>query len=308
VTRYAVVVPTFRRHEDLARCLAALGAQRRHFDEVVVVSRADDPGSAVAAAAALPGCTVLELDEPGALAAIVAGVRHTSADVVCFTDDDAIPPDDWLERLDAAYGGAALVGGVGGRDLVGGAAAPPAGPPSPEVGRLTWYGRHLGGHHLGVGGPRDVAFLKGVNSSYRRHALGLPLGLRGSGAQAHFEVAIGRFVRARGYRLVYDPALTVEHLPAPRHSEDDRDAPTPRAVADASYNLVVAIGGARGLWRVAYATLLGDRGAPGLVRALIALLAGDRETLRRVVPSMRGSVEGGWALLRGRRLAYATFD
>ncbi len=309
MTSFCVIVPTHARPDELERCLDALGRQDRAFDEIVVVTRADDPASARAAGSSGTMCTVLALDAPGVLAAMAAGARASSADVICFTDDDAVPPPDWLERLASVLDGAALVGGAGGRDEIvvdGGDVLEE--PRTEDVGRVAWFGRHVGGHHLGEGPPRDVAFLKGVNSAYRRHALGIPHGLRGSGAQAHLEVAIGRHVRSLGYRLVYDPAITVAHHPAARHGDDQRGGPSRQAVFDASYNLVVAIGGVTGLARVAYATLVGDRGAPGLGRWAVAVLRSDRETARRLVPSVRGSLAGGLALARGRGVTYETFD
>jgi Glycosyl transferase family 2 len=309
VTSYCAVVPTFGRPDELASCLDALGRQRHAFDEVLVVTRLDDPRSAEVAASSPTPCTVLALDAKGALAAMAAGARASSAEVICFTDDDAVPPADWLERLAAALGSSELVGGVGGRDeIVLDESGAPDEARTHDVGRVTWYGRHVGGHHLGQGPPRDVSFLKGVNSAYRRRALGLPRELRGTGAQAHLEVAVGRYARAHGYRLVYDPAITVEHHPAPRLGDDQRTGPSPEAVRDAAFNLVVAIGGITGLVRVLYATLLGDRGAPGLGRAMAAALRGDRETTRRLGPSVAGSLAGGWALLCGRGLTYETFD
>jgi GT2 family glycosyltransferase len=309
VTSYCAVVPTFGRPVELARCLDALGRQQRAFDEILVVTRVDDPTAAVVAASSPTPCTVLALDAKGAVAAMAAGARASTAEVICFTDDDAVAPPDWLERLESALGRSELVGGAGGRDeIVLDTGAASEGPRTHDVGRVTWYGRHVGGHHLGQGPPRDVSFLKGVNSAYRRRALGIPEGLRGTGAQAHLEVAVGRYARSHGYRLVYDPAITVEHHPAPRHGDDQRTGPSHEAVRDAAYNLVVAIGGVTGLVRVLYATLVGDRGAPGLGRAVAAALRGDHETTRRLAPSVAGSLAGGWALLRGRGLTYETFD
>jgi GT2 family glycosyltransferase len=309
VTSFCAVVPTFGRPVELARCLDALGRQRRAFDEILVVIRVDDPVAAQVAASSPTRCTVLSLEEKGALAAMAAGARSTRAEVICFTDDDAVPPPEWLERLELALCSSELVGGAGGRDeIVGVADRAIDAARTNDVGRVTWYGRHVGGHHLGQGPPRDVSFLKGVNSAYRRRALGIPMGLRGTGAQAHLEIAVGRYARAHGYRLVYDPAITVEHHPAPRLGDDQRTVPSREAVGDAAYNLVVAIGGVTGLVRVLYATLVGDRGAPGLGRAAIAAMRGDHETTRRVVPSVTGSLAGGWALLRGRGVTYETFD
>lgn len=297
-------MPSYRRPEELARCLGALGAQRRTPDELVVVTRPRD--AAIEVAAGL-GVRTIERDEPGVLAAMAAGARATHAEVVCFTDDDAIPGPDWTQRLSQLVTSDDLVGGAGGRDRVVHADGTEELARPGKVGTLSWYGRHRGHHHLGTGDVREVAFLKGVNCAYRRAALALPRGLRGTGAQAHFEVAIGRRLRADGWRLLYDPSLVVEHRPAVRQGEDQRADPTPTAVADASYNLVAAIGGARGLVRVLYATALGDRGSPGLARGLVAIASGDAATARRVRPAVRGTLAGGADLLRGRTLGFETF-
>jgi GT2 family glycosyltransferase len=306
VRTLAVVVPTFRRPEALSRCLDALDAQHRAPDELVVVTRTGDPSVGVARGAGIH--RIVELDVPGVLAAMVAGVRATSAEVVCFTDDDAVAPPTWTGRLDAAIGASDRIGGVGGRDVVHQPDGSVEHASTARVGELAWYGRHVGNHHLGVGRPRDVAFLKGVNAAYRRAALGLPTGLRGEGAQVHFEVAVGRYAREHGWTLRYDPSIVVDHYPAERQGADQRTGASPRAIADASYNLVVAMGRSRGLTRVAYATVLGDRGSPGLVRAAVALCSRDAVTASRLWPSVRGTVAGGSALLRGDPVGYETFD
>ena len=309
MSRLAVVVPTYGRPESLATCLAALAAQSRPPDEVVVAARRGDTAVAgVVDAAAIPARLVV-VDEPGVLAAMIAGVAASSSPIVCFTDDDAVPPPEWVARLEGVFGASPLIGGAGGRDVL----VDPDGTtrdeePTGDVGRLLWFGRHVGAHHRGEGPARDVAFLKGVNSAYRREALALPTGLRGSGAQAHFEVAVGRWATSRGWRLVYDPSLCVVHRPAARLGDDQRAGPSSDAVADAAYNLVVAIGGLRGLVRVAYAVLAGDRGSPGALRALVALARGDRATAARLVPSVRGTLAGGAAILARRGVAYVRFD
>lgn len=308
MTTVAVVVPTYRRPESLATCLAALCAQDRAPDEVLVVGRRGDADSARVAAAAPLRCTYLEVDEPGVLAAMAAGARASSSEVVCFTDDDAVAPPSWVAGLLALLDVGPGIGAAGGRDELFDDSVPRVEERRSDVGRLTWFGRHVGNHHLGAGPRREVAFLKGVNVAYRRGALGVPRGLRGAGAQAHYEIALGRFARSHGFTLLYDPALTVQHRPAARRGEDTRVDPSAAAVADAAYNLVLAIGGARGLVRCAYAVLAGDRGCPGVLRGLVALAGRDTATARKVVPSMRGTVAGASALLRGRGLTYETFD
>jgi hypothetical protein len=108
--------------------------------------------------------------------------------------------------------------------------------------------------------------------------------------------------------LRYDPAHSVEHHPGPRQGPDQRDAPTSQAVQDAAYNLVVALGAGRGLVRVVYAVIVGDRGSPGILRAVLAVARGDRTTAGRLRASVRGTVQGGSALLTGRGITYVTFD
>ena len=54
------------------------------------------------------------------------------------------------------------------------------------VGKLAWFGRLTGNHHLGVGGGREVDVLKGVNMSFRREAIAdlrFDQRMRGSGAK-----------------------------------------------------------------------------------------------------------------------------
>jgi hypothetical protein len=308
VTTLAVIVPSYLRPELLARCLESIARQVRAPDEVIVVGRTSDPHVAAVAASAPVTCRLVTLDGPGVLAAMIAGVRASSAEIVAFTDDDAVPPPHWTERIVAEFEANALLGGFGGRDrIIEPDGTPRAEPLAAHVGELRWYGRHVGNHHLGTGTARRVRFLKGVNSAYRREALGLPEGLRGGGAQVHFEIAAGHYANAHGFVLRYDPAHYVEHHPGPRQGPDQRDAPTSQAVRDASYNLVVALGAGRGLVRVVYAVVVGDRGSPGVLRAGFGLARGDRTTAGRLRASVSGTLAGGWALLRGRGITYVTF-
>jgi glycosyltransferase involved in cell wall biosynthesis len=76
--KVTVLVPTFRRPGDLARCLAALQQQLRAPDEVVVVARPDDTATHVclrdpAVVGALP-LSVALVDIPGQVAALNRGL------------------------------------------------------------------------------------------------------------------------------------------------------------------------------------------------------------------------------------------
>jgi hypothetical protein len=175
------------------------------------------------------------------------------------------------------------------------------------VGRITRWGKVVGNHHLGAGPARRVDTLKGVNMAFRRTALALPRGLRGSGAEVHNEVAICSWASRRGWLLVYDPSILVDHFPAPRLDADRRGDPTPQSVENEAFNLVVSLLSERPrlFWRRAvYGTLIGDAGSPGLLRGAYAFASGDAATAPRVVPSLRGQFTALIWLARGSRLSW----
>ncbi len=285
----SVVVPTYRRPEQLRRCLAGLRAQDLKPRQIVVVRRAgDDETASVLREWHDDGVSDVTVAEGGVVGALAAGMRAATADVVAFTDDDAVPRPDWLARIEAHLRDPS-VGGVGGRDLIHGGA--PKG--RREVGRVTPWGKVIGNHHVGIGPPRDAMILKGTNMAFRRQAIALPAGLRGSGAQVHYEVAMCLWARRRGWRLVYDPRIVVDHFPGPRFDADRRGRPEQRAIQDASYNLVACLLANEPelfLRRASYGLLVGDGGNPGLARGAAGVVRGEVEIVRRLAPSLAGQV------------------
>jgi GT2 family glycosyltransferase len=145
------------------------------------------------------------------------------------------------------------------------------------VGRVQWFGRVIGRHHLGAGPPRDVDVLKGVNCAFRApllRAVGFDARLRGAGAQLHWELATCLPMRRAGWRLIYDPAAVVTHHVEVRASADElhRGRFSAEALEDAAHNEALAVGehlrGARALaWRL-WGAALGTVAAPGMANAL----------------------------------------
>jgi glycosyltransferase involved in cell wall biosynthesis len=302
----ALVIPSYGRPASLARALDSAAAQQRPFDQVVVASRADDAETHEVAEA--HSVDLVLVDQPGVLAAMAAGVRATSADVVGFTDDDAELSPGWservleiLERPDHAD-----VGGVGGRDVIYDGDRPRPTALTDRVGELTWWGRLIGNHHCGSANNRSVVVLKGANCAYRRRALALPNGLRGQGAQAHFEVAVGRHALDEGWRLLYFSDLRITHRPAIRLGEDQRGAPSEDAVADSAYNLMRGLPPGMQPRRWLYVHAVGDGAAPGILRLLVAAIARDRSTIARRGPAWRGTSEA--LRLRREALSFTTFE
>jgi glycosyltransferase involved in cell wall biosynthesis len=99
----SVVIPVLDDARLLERCLAALAAQSRPADEIVVVDNGSTDGSAEVARAA--GARVVAERRRGIPAANAAGLDAASGDVLARLDADCVPPGDWLERIERAFDG-----------------------------------------------------------------------------------------------------------------------------------------------------------------------------------------------------------
>lgn len=297
-----VIVPTYRRPDQLAGCLDGLIRQTLAPVQVVVTVRDTDPESAEVArryASALP-IEVAGIDVPGQVAAINRGMDHARGDIVAITDDDAVPHPDWVERIEAWYRTDPRIGGVGGRDHVYHGTVPETGE-AEVVGRLQWFGRVIGNHHLGVGPAQDVDVLKGANWSFRRAAIAdqrLNTRLRGSGAQVRNEVDFCLRLSRQGWRLVYDPLVAVDHFPAVRFDIDQRgsDHFHPLAQENATFNDTLALmahfGPANRAAFAAWAVLVGTCEFPGLAQWARLALRGDRHAGAKLRATLRGRLEG----------------
>lgn len=287
-----VVVPSYRRPDDLARCLDGLGRQTLAAQKVIVALRPDDIEShAVVDDALLPQLEVAPVTTGGQLAAISAGFGRTTSPVVAITDDDSVPSPQWLERLVALLEGRLDVGAVGGRDRVVG--SPDL--PTENVGRLRWWGGYVGNHHCGTGPVREVDILKGVNLMFRADAAALPAPglLRGRGSEIHWEILVCSHLRRRGLRLLYDPEAVVDHNVAPRFDEDQRSGPSASAVVNLAHNQLMATAGLSPPRRPVHflaGVLVGSRATPGFARALVAVVRKERSVWRRLPWALRGRV------------------
>ncbi len=275
------------------------------MDEVLVVTRReDDAGQRCVAEREESSVRLVLVDVPsggpGFVAALNAGVAASSGEIVCLTDDDSEPWPDWISRISATFAGDPAIGAVGGRDWVYFGDRLEAGEET-EVGTVNRWGRVVGRHHLGVGPARDVGVLKGVNLSARGELIrqvGFDPRLRGRTTEHHSELGFCLKLARMGYRVVYDPAIAVDHRPQPRTAESREFDPS--QVRDSAFNETLALlehlslGGraAHLLW----ATAVGTRGSPGLAQSLRLLLTSGNPQLRLLVGN-----------LRGRALALATF-
>ena len=274
--RVSVVVPTYRRHHDLQRCLEALAHQRRPPDQVVVVSRTTDPESSRLSGSCANGLAVesVQVDAPGVVAALNAGLETAVGDIVCFTDDDCRPRSDWVESIAASFAANPRLGGLGGRDVIhqnGSVVEDHA----ERVGRFTWFGRYTGNHHAHAPAQR-VQFLKGANMSFRRRAAPrFDERLLGRGAQVWNDLQVSLAVARAGWEVIWDPAVTVDHYPAERLDDDKRRRRSRDAIVahhhNEAYISLRELGFPKNFVVLAYALLVGTRAAPGLAHLVLSL-------------------------------------
>jgi len=305
----SVIVPSWRRPAELERCLRAIAAQTARPAQVVVGARADDPetaGRVRAMQASYPAAlTLATTPEPGVVAAMSAALECCTGDVVALTDDDAEPRPDWLERLLAHFEDP-RVGGAGGRDW-----QPHERGERRVVGKVQWFGRVIGNHHLGVGPPRDVDVLKGANCAFRTsllRAVGFDPRLRGAGAQLHWELALCLPLRRAGWRLVYDPAAAVEHHVAPRAGDDQihRGGFSAQPQFDALHNKTLALlehfGPLRRGVYLGWGLMVGTRMEPGVLQG-IRLVGRSPHIAELLIATFYGRLAGRrtWRATRATR-------
>lgn len=279
----------------------ALQEQTKPVDQVIVVVRDTDAETwqflAQLNTDNLPLHTV-KVTEPGVVAALNAGLAAVEGDIVSITDDDAAPHPDWLERIAAYFVSDSRLGGLGGRDWIhhGSKLEDES---RPIVGQLQWFGRVIGNHHLGVGEPREVDILKGVNMSFRTQAirqLRFDERMRGTGAQVHFEMAFTLTLKRAGWKIIYDPNVAVDHYPAQRFDEDQRNNFNEIAFINLVHNetlvLLEHLPFIRRIVFLFWAVFVGTCDSLGLVQWLRFLPSQGQLAGKKLLASWRGRWQG----------------
>lgn len=308
-----VIVPTYRRISSLERCLTGLAGQLRMPDEVLVIARKSDSGTLQFLSGFRQrhegrlNLRIACVEGPGVVTALNAGLDRMSGDIAAITDDDAVPRRDWLHRIEAHFRSDPSLGGLGGRDwvhengrLLEGAKR--------AVGKIQWFGRVIGNHHLGIGGPREVDLLKGVNMAFRREAIG-PIRfrtcLRGTGAQVYNEMDFCLQVKKAGWKLVYDPAVAVDHYPAPRFDPDKRNVFHAESLTNRVHNetfaLMSYLGRGRSFLYLIWVFAVGSSASPGFLQWLRLLPKSPALAGQMWRAAMKGRIQGlqTWRRMKG---------
>jgi cellulose synthase/poly-beta-1,6-N-acetylglucosamine synthase-like glycosyltransferase len=313
----SVLVPTYRRSKDLERCLEALKRQTHPADELLVVVRDTDEETHEFLRGFEVGdlpLKVVDVGMPGQVAALNAGLAVATGEVIAITDDDAAPHPDWLERIERHFLADDCLGGVGGRDWMYLNGVLQTELPSFNghnvVGKLRWFGRAIGNHHLGMGDPREVDILKGVNMSYRRQAINnryFNENLRGKGAQVHNDLDFSLAVKKLGWKIIYDPSVAVDHFLGERFDSDRRTFSFDRnAMVDAAHNETLIILNYLSNWQrlpfVMWSFFIGSRSSIGILQ-IVRLFPDERMLiLHKFSASILGKYKGCLTWLLTTRL------
>ncbi len=217
--KISVLIASYKRPIDLARCLRGLESQTRLPDDVVVILRDTDQESwqlLKEFSTHLP-VRILEVKRPGVLAANNVALPTIQSELVSFIDDDACPAADWLERIEKHFQVDPTLGGLGGRDrfahpkmLVETEKA------AKEVGRIRWYGKIINYHHRQFPYVTEADSLKGCNMTFRRKLVdACDESLLGNAC--YYELDLCFRVKAKGYKIKFDGNILVDHYLAETH-------------------------------------------------------------------------------------------
>ncbi|CAM3269124.1 glycosyltransferase family 2 protein [Paenibacillus lupini] len=297
--RISVIIPTYMRLDSLVEGLGGLYKQERLPDEILVIARDSDRETIDYLNARLDGRLRYGMVyTPGTVEALNTGLAQATGDVIVITDDDTVPYPDWLARIEKHYEDDDKLGGLGGKDWVYHSGRLLFGQ-ARNVGKLYWFGRMAGNHHIGVGDAREVDILKGANMSFRKKALenlSFDRMLRGSGAQVHLEIGISLLVKQSGWKLLYDPSVCVNHFPAERFDEDKRNAFNETACRNMAHNETYTIlkhsGAIRRAVYLVWIALVGSPPSPGFLQFIRMVPREKGAAYRKLRSTYRGRWDG----------------
>jgi glycosyltransferase involved in cell wall biosynthesis len=225
----SVIIPTYRRPNDLPRLFGSLSVQLIKPAELLVIVGPGDHESLRICSAwdiKLPGLKIFKAKKPSVVHSLNLGLSEAKGEIICLLDDDVWLPPDWLLKIKTAFETDNQLGAFGGRDhlqLVNRNLSNP--PLARDVGIFKWNG-HKGNHHCGSQkSPVKIDVIKGVNLSFRRSAFNsmqIDPALEGEGAETCWEIDICQKIILAGYYCLYDNNNYVFHFWSPRVGFDNR--------------------------------------------------------------------------------------
>ena len=220
---YSIVIPTFKRPDQLAECLASVAALDYALEavEVIIVDNGGPAENSEAAAAPFRDrLTITYIVNPrngGYGYSVNRGIAASNGDRLVLLNDDARIRPEFLRQCDAVMDADPQIGCLGCRADEDGYRNSGEG-----IGRLDHSGEVVGNFNLDCGGPLEVEHVYGFCYVFTREAVrraGLcdeTLLARRYSSGNRIESDHCLSIKRHGLRVVYDPRIVVRHLAKPR--------------------------------------------------------------------------------------------
>ena len=220
---YSIVIPTFRRPDQLAECLESVASLQYPLDriEVVVIDNGGEAESSQAAAAPfverLRLRYLLNPRNRGYGFSVNRGIVEARGDAILLLNDDARPAANLLTECDALLASDPLIGCVGCRAIEAGYKNVGEG-----IGRIDESGEVVANFNVDCGQPIEVEHVYGFCYVFTREAV-RRAGLNDTVLLAQPYSSGNRIetdhcltIREKGLKVVYHPGMVARHLARPR--------------------------------------------------------------------------------------------
>jgi len=220
--RYAIVVPTYRRADQLAECLASVCALDYPKDaiEVIVIDNGGEENTRAAAQPFTDRLTIRYLVNArnrGYGFSVNRGIVESTGERILLLNDDARPCPDLLRECDRLLASDPQIGCVGCRVIEEGYQRF-----GTAIGKVREDGELLGDFDVDCGEPVEVDHVYGFCYVFTREAVRRAgLNDRTLLAQPYssgncIETDHCLSIREAGLRVVFDPRMVARHLAKPR--------------------------------------------------------------------------------------------
>lgn len=205
----SVIIPARNSARTLGNTLATLHSGERRPDEILVIDGCSEDGTAELARS--HDARVVINEKKHVAAARQLGVMAASNDVIAFTDSDCLPAPDWLRRIADRFAGDPRLDGVGGRVILSA--------PRNEIQRYSAHVfetiMHFPDEEVLVTQKGMSGSFAGANCAFRRDSILAAGGFREEFTNHAEEIDLFWRLVDRRAKLLFDPAIQVEHLEYP---------------------------------------------------------------------------------------------
>lgn len=311
----SILIASYRRPQQLARCLEAIARQTLPPNEVIVVWQHDDQATrdlAVRLSPTFEGrLKVIHCPTAGIVPAENKGLENAKGEIIVLIDDDAVAPDNWLANHLRHYADQAI-GAVGGPALnhtTSGERFPVQ--QVRQIGKLTWYGKLIGNLNDTVlennqRSVLEVDSLAGNNMSLRRSAFDV-FDEHIKEYWQFYELEACQQVKHKGFTVLFDLNNSVLHYPASTNSVYDgtREGNLTVKLYNAAYNHAYILSkctvGVLRILRLLYLMTISSVPFPGPIKYPLAVWRYGRP--RREFKIMLATLKAHWEGWRKAALA-----